>query len=136
MGSALALGRAHRADPPLAKLPADVLSTRSCSVSRPRRSLRLRLVCRSWYSITSDPGFITAHLSRHPSIAGLRRLYGDEIQAVDVYSGDIAKRIRGLGLSPLGLNLSKQDDLVYFAVANTDFHDGKYFVRTRDMPTS
>ncbi|RCV13857.1 hypothetical protein SETIT_2G380100v2 [Setaria italica] len=93
MGSAL--GREARAamvaDPPLAlannvELPADLCC--------------LRLVRRSWRSLTSDTRFARAHSSRHPLIAGLRR-HQDEIHVIDVYSGSIAKRIRGLGITPL-----------------------------------
>ncbi|CAL4988758.1 unnamed protein product [Urochloa decumbens] len=36
---------------------------------------RLRLVCRSWRSLTSDPGFAKAHASRHPLVVCI---HGDE----------------------------------------------------------
>ncbi|CAN6199702.1 unnamed protein product [Urochloa humidicola] len=64
------------ADPPLAlansiELPADVLY--EILLRFPAKEVgRLRLVCRSWRSLTSDPSFIRAHSSRHPLIAALR----------------------------------------------------------------
>ncbi|CAL5066600.1 unnamed protein product [Urochloa decumbens] len=60
---------------------------------------RLRLVCRSWRSLTSDPIFAKAHLSRHPLVVGLgsvvtgptRRRTGDIV--FSDLSGNIVKRI-------------------------------------------
>ncbi|CAL5078973.1 unnamed protein product [Urochloa decumbens] len=70
----------------LLRLPADVLC-------------RLHLVCRSWRSLTSDPIFAEAHLSRHPLVVGLgsdvtgpaRRRTGDIV--FSDLSGNIVKRI-------------------------------------------
>ncbi|CAL5089101.1 unnamed protein product [Urochloa decumbens] len=70
----------------LLRLPANVLC-------------RLRLVCRSWRSLTSDPIFAKAHLSRHPLVVGLgsdvtgsaRRRTGDII--FSDLSGNIVKRM-------------------------------------------
>ncbi|RLN07886.1 hypothetical protein C2845_PM11G07510 [Panicum miliaceum] len=63
----------------LLRLPADALC-------------RLRLVCRSWRSLTSDPGFANAHAGRHPLITGLdpsRRA----VHTQDMSSGNILRRI-------------------------------------------
>nr|CAB3454817.1 unnamed protein product [Digitaria exilis] len=75
-------------------LPTDVL--REILLRVPAMALcRLRLVCRSWRSLTSDPRFATAHTARHPLLVGLE--YGlDEIHVIDLYSGSIVKRINGL----------------------------------------
>nr|CAB3452257.1 unnamed protein product [Digitaria exilis] len=54
---------------------------------------RLRLVCRSWLSLTSDPTFARAHLFRHPLVVGIHDIDGGhEVQFVDM-SGRIVKRI-------------------------------------------
>ncbi|TKW29053.1 hypothetical protein SEVIR_3G370500v4 [Setaria viridis] len=54
---------------------------------------RLRLVCRSWRSLTSDPGFAAAHASRHPP--HLAALHSDtgEAHVLDL-AGGIVKRVR------------------------------------------
>ncbi|OEL15207.1 hypothetical protein BAE44_0023774 [Dichanthelium oligosanthes] len=46
----------------LLRLPANVLC-------------RIRLVCWSWRSLTSDPGFARAHASRHPLLVGVQPLF-------------------------------------------------------------
>ncbi|KAG2646552.1 hypothetical protein PVAP13_2KG516000 [Panicum virgatum] len=56
---------------------------------------RLRLVCRAWRSLTSDPRFARAHSARHPVLVALL-LADEEIHILDL-SGGIVKRIRGLG---------------------------------------
>ncbi|RCV34389.1 hypothetical protein SETIT_7G156400v2 [Setaria italica] len=53
---------------------------------------RLRLVCRSWRSLTSEPHFAAAHASRRPLVAGLHNRSG-EIRIMDL-SGGVVKRIR------------------------------------------
>ncbi|CAO2163538.1 unnamed protein product [Urochloa humidicola] len=60
----------------------------------------LRLVCRSWRSLTSDRLFAMAHSLRHPLLVGLHQ-NGHEIHMVD-FSGNILKRIRVQ--EPAGLN--------------------------------
>jgi len=85
---------------------------------------RLRLVCRAWRSLTSDPRFARAHSARHPVLVALM-LGGDAgIHILDL-SGDIVKRIRGLGdlssyltthagpvcVSTMALNAADADDL-------------------------
>ncbi|KAF8664300.1 hypothetical protein HU200_054848 [Digitaria exilis] len=73
-------------------LPTDVL--REILLRVPAMALcRLRLVCRSWRSLTSDPRFATAHTARHPLLVGLESGL-DEIHVIDLYSGSIVKRIR------------------------------------------
>nr|TKW30996.1 hypothetical protein SEVIR_2G076300v2 [Setaria viridis] len=75
-------------------LPADVLY--EVLLRLPADELcRLRLVCRSWRSLTSDPGFARAHASRHPLLAGVHIACrtDDEIRVVDLFSGDIVRRI-------------------------------------------
>nr|CAB3452259.1 unnamed protein product [Digitaria exilis] len=55
---------------------------------------RLRLVCRSWWSLTSDPIFAKAHSSRHPLIVGLRHNRGFyDVHFVDPFSGNVVKQI-------------------------------------------
>jgi hypothetical protein len=69
----------------LLRLPADELC-------------RLRLVCRSWRSLTSDPLFARSHLSaghRHIVLfqcdgAARRRC---EVRVVDLHAGTVVKRI-------------------------------------------
>ncbi|KAF8741155.1 hypothetical protein HU200_013636 [Digitaria exilis] len=55
---------------------------------------RLRLVCRSWRSLTADPVFATAHASRHrPLLAGYHiGSHGCEVRVVDL-SGNVINRI-------------------------------------------
>ncbi|CAL4939481.1 unnamed protein product [Urochloa decumbens] len=118
MGSAL--GRAGRATIVAdgVELPADVLYEILLRV--PAKPLcRLRLVCRSWRSLTSDPRFIRAHSSRHPLIAGLRcGCVQSEIHIVDMYSGSIDKRIRDHGtVGVLEPSLSTQGNMVCFSPA-------------------
>ncbi|OEL27778.1 hypothetical protein BAE44_0011205 [Dichanthelium oligosanthes] len=88
-------------------LPTDVL--RDILLLLPADALcRLRLVCRPWRSLTSDPGFATAHAVRHPLITGL----GSSRREVCIFgmSGNVLRRIlvprRGLHLT------SAQPDLV------------------------
>nr|CAB3455989.1 unnamed protein product [Digitaria exilis] len=55
---------------------------------------RLRLVCWSWWSLTSDPIFAKAHSSRHPLIVGLRHNRGFyDVHFVDPFSGNVVKQI-------------------------------------------
>ncbi|TVU41351.1 hypothetical protein EJB05_14858, partial [Eragrostis curvula] len=61
---------------------------------------RLRLVCRLWRSLLSDPLFATAHASRHPMpliIAGYTQEAGRDV-LVDIMdlSGQIVKQVRGM----------------------------------------
>ncbi|KAF8737277.1 hypothetical protein HU200_014174 [Digitaria exilis] len=78
-------------------LPTDVL--RDVLLCLPADELcRLRLVCRSWRSLTSDPIFAKAHSSRHnPLVVGLRSNDGrpghHEVQFLDPSSGRIVKTI-------------------------------------------
>uniref|UniRef100_A0A0A9A2C6 F-box domain-containing protein n=1 Tax=Arundo donax TaxID=35708 RepID=A0A0A9A2C6_ARUDO len=62
----------------------------------PRELCRLRAVCRSWRSLTSDPLFIGEHAARHPGPLLLANFRGDQahIDVVDL-SGNVIKRIRG-----------------------------------------
>ena len=55
---------------------------------------RLRAVCRSWRSLTSDPLFVGEHAARHPGPLFLANFRGDEahIHVVDL-SGSVVKRI-------------------------------------------
>ncbi|CAN6225973.1 unnamed protein product [Urochloa humidicola] len=113
------------ADPPLAlannvELPADLLYEILLRV--PAKALcRLRLVCRSWCSLTSDPRFIRAHSSRHPLIAGIHRgcFKQGEIHIVDMYSGSIDKRIRDHRTGVLEPSLSTQGNMVCFSAVST-----------------
>nr|TKW30997.1 hypothetical protein SEVIR_2G076400v2 [Setaria viridis] len=90
----------------LLRLPADELC-------------RLRLVCRSWQSLTSDPGFTRAHASRHPLLAGVHIACrtGDEIRVVDLFSGDIVRRIVPTVQPRYGMN--SQLDLVCISAMST-----------------
>ncbi|KAL6638939.1 hypothetical protein ACP70R_022669 [Stipagrostis hirtigluma subsp. patula] len=83
----------------LLRLPANVLC-------------RLRLVCRSWRSLTSDPIFAKAHSSRNPLVVGLHADAGRrrEIRFVDL-SGNIVKRI-STGQDWDGHGLSSHHDLL------------------------
>ncbi|CAL5083811.1 unnamed protein product [Urochloa decumbens] len=79
---------------------------------------RLRLVCRSWRSLTSDPRFARAHSARHPLFVGLN-LREAEVHIVDLYSGNIVKRFysanmaeRVNGIGDLSMHLSTQAGLV------------------------
>nr|CAB3455994.1 unnamed protein product [Digitaria exilis] len=98
----------------LLRLPADELC-------------RLRLVCRSWRSLTSHPTFAKAHSSRHPLVIGLRSVAGRhghrdddlEVQLLDPFSGGIVKRI------PLG----SHRDLM-------SAHHCRLFISVRYLPES
>ncbi|CAL5089098.1 unnamed protein product [Urochloa decumbens] len=89
----------------LLRLPANVLC-------------RLRLVCWSWRSLTSDPIFARAHFSRHPLIVGL---YNDascrEVQFVDL-SGSIVKQICLTGGWDYGYNVSAMPSLLCTRTTN------------------
>ncbi|GJN24842.1 hypothetical protein PR202_gb12610 [Eleusine coracana subsp. coracana] len=74
-------------------LPLDALS--EILLRLPAKDLcRLRAVCRSWYSVTSDPFFIGAHAARHPGPLFLAKFRGDRahIHVVDL-SGTVIKRM-------------------------------------------
>ncbi|CAL4906017.1 unnamed protein product [Urochloa decumbens] len=80
-------------------LPSDVLYEVLLRV--PAKALcRLRLVCRSWRSLTSDPRFARTHSARHPLfiVIDLDRL-DPEIHIIDLYSGGIVKRISSADLA-------------------------------------
>ncbi|TVU48887.1 hypothetical protein EJB05_00169, partial [Eragrostis curvula] len=110
-------------DPPVAlanygagALPTDVLY---CILLRlPADEVRrLRLVCRSWLSLTSDPHFARAHLSRHPQVVALHD-NRDEIHVVDLNSGgNVLKRVR---LVQKGLTLSSQHDALCVSHASVN----------------
>ena len=57
---------------------------------------RLRAVCRSWRSLTSDPLFSGAHAARHPGPLLLAKFRDDEarVHVVDL-SGSVVKRVPG-----------------------------------------
>nr|CAB3455992.1 unnamed protein product [Digitaria exilis] len=82
-------------------LPTDVL--RDVLLCLPAdEPCRLRLVCRSRRSLTTDPIFAKAHSFRHPLVVGLRyRQPGDhrdlEVLFLDPFSGGIIKRIYMVG---------------------------------------
>jgi F-box interacting protein len=81
----------------LLRLPVDVLC-------------RLRLVCRSWLSLTSDPTFANAHASRHPLFAGVHVGCVDfEVRVVELY-GKVVRRVPDVRQACYGLNT--QLDLV------------------------
>ncbi|CAL4904859.1 unnamed protein product [Urochloa decumbens] len=79
-------------------LPVDVLY--DVLLRLPAKELcRLRLVCRSWRSLTSDPLFAKAHSRRHPPHAVVLSYESNEVQVVDLH-GHFVKRI------PIGQQLS------------------------------
>ncbi|KAL6623650.1 hypothetical protein ACP70R_033529 [Stipagrostis hirtigluma subsp. patula] len=84
----------------LLRLPADELC-------------RLRIVCRSWRSLISDPLFAKDHSSRHPHIAAIHRESG-EVHVVDL-SGNVLKRIH---MEHHGHNLTAQLDLLYVSIGS------------------
>ncbi|KAL6643958.1 hypothetical protein ACP70R_018724 [Stipagrostis hirtigluma subsp. patula] len=102
MSSSSAFLRSHKLDgdaprPPLAVvandgvLPTDVL--RGILLRLPAKTLcRLRVVCRSWRSLTSDPVFAAAHSSRHPPQFAGFHVGRREVHVLDL-SGDILRRI-------------------------------------------
>ncbi|CAL5083810.1 unnamed protein product [Urochloa decumbens] len=96
-------------------LPADVMY--EILLRLPAKALcRLRLVCRSWRSITSDPRFAREHLPRHPLFAARHGLWC-QIHVVNM-SGEIVRQIgsfEGLKL----FDLSMQPDLI--CVADTAY---------------
>ncbi|KAL6622917.1 hypothetical protein ACP70R_032796 [Stipagrostis hirtigluma subsp. patula] len=95
-GTARRSKRARLAPSPAAgndgPLPAELLS--DILLRLPAKALcRLRLVCRAWRALTSDPHFAGIHASRHrqPLVAALCKRRG-EIHLVDL-SGDVVKRM-------------------------------------------
>ncbi|CAL4892518.1 unnamed protein product [Urochloa decumbens] len=74
-------------------LPTDVLH--DILLRLPAKQLcRLRVVCRAWRALTSDPCFARAHTPRHPLFAGLiLASERKELQVLDL-SGDVVKRLR------------------------------------------
>ncbi|CAN6222799.1 unnamed protein product [Urochloa humidicola] len=110
--------------------PTDVL--REIFLHLPAKELcRLRLVCRSWRSFTSDPIFAESHSRRHPVLIGLHRPHrhtsedeslfsylvhkGPEIHFIDLTSGDIVKRIANVPRH--SFHLSVQLDYVCVSVS-------------------
>jgi hypothetical protein len=86
-------------------LPADVLY--DVLLRLPANDVcRRRAVCRSWRTLTSDPGFARAHASRHPLLAGVHISRDDdrEIRVVDLFSGDIVRRITPVARPRYGMN--------------------------------
>ncbi|CAN6222620.1 unnamed protein product [Urochloa humidicola] len=75
---------------------------------------RLRLVCRSWRSLSSDRTFATAHASRHPLLAGTS---DNEVRVVDLFSGDIIRRIVPVARPRYGMN--SQLDLICVSASNS-----------------
>ncbi|CAL4897539.1 unnamed protein product [Urochloa decumbens] len=72
-------------------LPTDVLY--DVLLRLPAKELcRLRLVCQSWRSLTSDPLFARAHSSRHPPYAVFLRHWSREVHVIDLH-GSVIKRI-------------------------------------------
>ncbi|CAN6371911.1 unnamed protein product [Urochloa humidicola] len=72
-------------------LPVDVLF--DVLLWLPAKELcRLRVVCRSWHSITVDPVFTGAHAARHPLFVANFRYDRTHICVVDL-SGNVLKRI-------------------------------------------
>ncbi|OEL15303.1 hypothetical protein BAE44_0023677, partial [Dichanthelium oligosanthes] len=54
---------------------------------------RLRLVCRWWRSLTSDPDFAKAHTFRHPLVAGISlKRRRREVHIIDL-SGNVVRRL-------------------------------------------
>nr|CAB3458478.1 unnamed protein product [Digitaria exilis] len=72
---------------------------------------RLRLICRSWRSLTSDPHFARAHSACHP-------IELEEVHIIDMYSGSIVKRIRDIG--DLCKHMSTQAGLVCVSTRTSD----------------
>ncbi|CAN6352483.1 unnamed protein product [Urochloa humidicola] len=74
-------------------LPADVLYV--ILLRLPANHLcRLRLVCRSWRSLTSDPLFAKAHSRRRPHVVALHRQRPHELHVVDLRARMVVKTIR------------------------------------------
>ncbi|RLN35270.1 hypothetical protein C2845_PM03G22690 [Panicum miliaceum] len=118
MGSVL--GRRRNGKPDV--LPADVIY--EVLLRLPANVLcRLRLVCRSWRSFTSDPSFARAHSSRHLLIAGLHAHRG-EVHIADL-SGNIIKRIP-ISRSNFSDDLSTHRDTICVCVSR--FHNQPSFV--------
>ncbi|CAL5078982.1 unnamed protein product [Urochloa decumbens] len=88
--------RRHKVDAPLADagvLPTDVLH--DVLLRLPAKALcRLRLVCKSWRSLISDPIFVATHTSGHPLVAGLHKGRLREVHIAELLSGNIVRRIR------------------------------------------
>ncbi|CAL5079002.1 unnamed protein product [Urochloa decumbens] len=75
---------------------------------------RLRLVCRSWRSLTSDPVFTQAHSSRHPLLA---EVSDHEVRVVDLLSGDTVRRMAPAARPRYGMN--SQLDVVCVSAMST-----------------
>ncbi|PAN14718.1 hypothetical protein PAHAL_2G432000 [Panicum hallii] len=102
------LSRDERATLEGGVLPADVMHEILLRV--PAKALcRLRLICRSWRSLTSDPRFAREHLPRHPLFAA-RHVLWVQTHVVDM-SGDIVKQIRSFEDLRF-FDLSMQPDLI------------------------
>ncbi|KAL6845647.1 hypothetical protein ACP4OV_024470 [Aristida adscensionis] len=89
-------------------LSTDVL--REILLRLPAKELcRLRLVCRSWRSLTSDAAFAAAHASRHgPLFAALDMTTCCEVHVLDL-RGNVIRRIP---LAELCFDISEQPDLL------------------------
>ncbi|CAN6357192.1 unnamed protein product [Urochloa humidicola] len=73
-------------------LPTDVLY--DVLLRLPVKELcRLRLVCRSWRSLTSDPLFARAHSRHHPPHAIVLGFQSHEVDVIDLHSSIVVKRI-------------------------------------------
>ncbi|CAL4904878.1 unnamed protein product [Urochloa decumbens] len=89
-------------------LPADVLY--DILLRLPANHLcRLRLVCRSWRSLTSDPFFAKDHSRRRPHVIALRQQRQDELHVIDLRDRIIVKTIQ---IAQPGARLLAELDLV------------------------
>ncbi|KAF8731980.1 hypothetical protein HU200_015930 [Digitaria exilis] len=115
MGSVLSWSKLAELSPPSSiandgALPSDLLY--EVLLHLPANELcRLRLACRSWRSLTSNPAFAKAHASRHAIVACIHDVDGHdlEVRFLDLSSNIVIKRIP---LQYRSYNLSVQLDLV------------------------
>ncbi|CAN6222616.1 unnamed protein product [Urochloa humidicola] len=74
-------------------LPLDIVEN-EILIRLPARTLcRFRAVCRQWRSDLSDPSFIRAHASRHPTLHLVTLLDSGNLNVVDM-AGTVVRRIR------------------------------------------
>ncbi|CAN6361302.1 unnamed protein product [Urochloa humidicola] len=112
-------------------LPTDLLHEVLLRI--PAKALcRLRLVCRSWRSLTSDPLFAKAHSARHPLFVTIDRdrVEPDEIRILDLYSGSIVKRISSTDLVKRIHGI--EDDLYLYKIMSTQADLVCVFTTTKD----
>ncbi|KAK3139706.1 hypothetical protein QOZ80_5AG0388340 [Eleusine coracana subsp. coracana] len=132
MTSVLTKGKPSRFETPAIAidgvLPTEVLSEVLLCLSA-KELCRLRLVCRAWRALTSEPIFVKAHSTHHPLIAGLCNRGSGEIHIMDISGHAIRQRRTEEAID--SYELSTQFGRIFISGGITDYVLG-YVPSTRE----